>query len=171
MRDVQHVDMPSAAEFRQLMGLFTTGVCVVSIETGQGSIAAMTVNSFVSVSLDPMLVSWSIQNTNSQFALYRDADRFAISILSHEQAELARRYAARGDTLLQSSDFVQSDQGLPVIAGALGYLECDGWSHYEAGDHTMLFGEVRGLQTVSGLNTDRSPLAFFNGEFCSIANR
>ena len=169
MRDIQHIDMPDAAEFRQLMGRFTTGVCVVSIKAGQAGVAAMTINSFVSVSLDPMLVCWSIQNTNSQFDLFKSADRFAISILAEGQAALARRYAARGDTLLEQSDFVLSEQGLHVIDGSLGYLECQSASHHAVGDHTMIFGEVRGLRAGTGLDTASLPLAFFNGEFCSIA--
>ncbi len=164
MRDVQQAETPGPLEFRQLMGLFTTGVCVVSVEAGAQGVAAMTVNSFVSVSLDPMLVSWSLQNSASQFDLYTEADRFAVSILSEDQAELARRYAARGDTLLQPDDFVSSDNGLPVIAGALGHLECRHWSKFAAGDHTMIFGEVSGLSPRGS----GAPLGFFNGRFCSI---
>lgn len=173
MPDVQHVETPGIAErrteFRQLMGLFTTGVSVISIEMADNSMAAMTVNSFVSVSLDPMLVSWSLQNSSSQFDLYASADRFAVSILANDQAELAQRYASRGDSQLREDDFIRTGQGLPVIAGALGFLECRRWSDYLAGDHTMIFGEVTGLSARGPSGEAGLPLGFFNGQFCGIS--
>lgn len=156
------------AEFRRQMGLFTTGVCVVSVPGGRHGVTAMTVNSLVSVSLDPMLVCWSLQNDASLFETYRDAGTFAVSILAETHADLARRYAARGDALLRASDFETSANGLPVIEGALGYIECSRWSHYLAGDHTMIFGEVIGMKPRGAGNEENSPLGFFNGKFCSI---
>ncbi|WP_299196444.1 flavin reductase family protein [uncultured Erythrobacter sp.] len=157
-------------EFRRAMGLFTTGVCVISVPSGQQGVSAMTVNSFQSVSLDPMLVCWSIQNDASQFDLYNDCERFAVSILADDHAELARRYAARGDTLLRVDDFVQSDGGLPIIDGALCHFECRRWSEFVAGDHTIIFGEVTGMSASEANTPARAPLGFFNGTFCSIGS-
>lgn len=174
MHDIQPAKPASTdevqREFRRAMGLFTTGVCVISIPEGEQGVSAMTVNSFVSVSLDPMLVCWSIQNGASQFGLYSDAKRFAVSILAEDHAELALRYAARGDTLLSAGDFVKSKGGLPVIDGALCYFECERWSEFVAGDHTMIFGRVTGMSMSEGNTAARAPLGFFNGEFCSIGS-
>lgn len=172
MRDVQPLETPGSgatpAEFRQMMGLFTTGVCVVSVPVGTNGVAAMTVNSFVSVSLDPMLISWSLQKASSQFGIYSAAEFFAVSFLSQDQGDLARRYAARGDSQLSVDDFTISQNGLPVIEGAMGYVECRRWSEFPAGDHLMLLGEVMGLSANENPHTLPSPLAFFNGDFCSI---
>lgn len=146
------------------MGLFSTGVCIVSRKQQDGSPSGITANSFVSVSLDPMLVCWSIQNGSSQFDAFASAPEFAISILAADQQELAQRYASRGDTLMQPDDFAWSDAGLPIIAGAIGHIECRHWSSYPAGDHTMIFGEVSSLQSRG----DIRPLGFYAGRFCRI---
>ncbi|MGB7417907.1 MAG: flavin reductase family protein [Erythrobacter sp.] len=151
------------------MGLFTTGVCVVSVDRPDGTIGGVTVNSLVSVSLDPMLVCWGIQNTSSQFDLYTQAPYFAVSILAERHATLARRYAARGATGYEDVDFTRSPNGLPVIADALGQLECARWSLYRAGDHTMIFGEVTALELAASQGSQALPLGFFNGQFCAIA--
>lgn len=45
--------------FRQVMGHFTTGVSVVTTRSEEG-LAGLTVNSFISVSLDPPLVLFCI---------------------------------------------------------------------------------------------------------------
>lgn len=152
------------------MGQFATGVCVVAVEIEQGSIAAMTINSFVSVSLEPTLVCWSLHNSSSQYDLFAKAERFTISILAKGQGELALRFAARGDTQIQANDFVTSTGGLPFVAGSIGYFECKNWNAVPAGDHTMLLGEVTGMsQPGEQGDQSASPLAFFQGQFCSIA--
>lgn len=165
MHDVLPADPMDTAAFRQLMGQFATGVCVVSAKAPDGELAGITVNSFVSVSLDPLLISWSLQNSSSQFSLWSRTPDFAISILSEGQTDLARRYASRGSSALEADDFTTTERGLPVIGGALGYLECRQWSLYPAGDHTMVFGEVIGMKQAAG----GRPLGFFGGEFCRIA--
>lgn len=151
------------------MGQFATGVCVVSVEPADTrTVAAMTINSFVSVSLEPLLVCWSLHNSSSQFDLFARADRFAVSILASQHAELALRYAARADSGLRQEDFEQSARGLPVIAGAVGHFECRHFASHEAGDHTMILGEVTGMSSLPQDNGTQSPLGFFNGKFCSI---
>jgi len=151
-----------ALAFRQLMGQFATGVAVVSFRAESGAVSAMTINSLVSVSLDPMLLSWNLQNSSSQFAAYAGADRFAISILAEDQQALARRYAARGDSALMPEDFESSQDGLPVIKGALGHVACRRFAVHPAGDHTIILGEVTSmvLATPGG-----RPLLFFGGRF------
>ena len=172
MPDAMPANPPSTAEFRKLMGQFATGVCVVSLHTSQNSIAAMTINSFVSVSLEPMLVCWSLHNSSSQFDLFAKAEKFAVSILAEDQGDLALRYAARGDTMLNEGDFAVSAGGLPYIARSVGHFECKHWSSNPAGDHTMLLGEVIGMSAPPGeahnVDASPSPLGFFNGQFCSI---
>ena len=164
MRDTVSAKPVDPAAFRQVMGLFSTGVCIVSRARADGSPSGITANSFVSVSLDPMLVCWSIQNGSSQFDAFANAQDFAISILNEDQQHLAQRYASRGDSLMQPQDFEWSEAGLPVIAGAIGSIECRHWSSYPAGDHTMIFGEVSALQS----RDDLRPLGFYAGRFCRI---
>lgn len=157
-------------EFRRLMSLFATGVCIVSTAKPGGAPGGITVNSFVSVSLDPMLVCWSLQNNSSQFDLYANAENFAISILAEDQIDLARRYAARADTQHLDGDFEIAESGLPTVIDALAVIECKLWSVYPAGDHTMILGEV--VRLGGGRHHDRpvTPLGFFNGKFCRIGD-
>lgn len=168
MRDIQQAQTFGAAEFRKAMGLFATGVCVVSVETDNRTLAAMTINSFVSVSLEPMLVSWSLHNSSSQYEIFAEAQEFSVSILGQGQGKLALRYAARADSLLDAQDFSRSAGGMPVIAGSLAHFECRHWAAHAAGDHTMILGEVGGISPVHPDGGSASPLGFFGGQFCSI---
>lgn len=170
----------SHAAFRRAMGLFATGVCVVAFartreeEGGEASderdppLSGMTINSLVSVSLEPMLVCWSLQNSASQYDEYLAADAFTISILAEGQQALARRYAARGDTTLNLSDFTWTPAGLPAVKHALAVLECRRHAAFPAGDHTLILGEVTGIDDSGAHEAGRRALAFFDGHFMGI---
>ena len=161
-----------AQAFRQLMGQFATGVAVVALPGEDGAISAMTINSLVSVSLDPMLVSWSLQNSASQFAAYSGAERFTISILAQSQQALARRYAARGDSALLHEDFETGADGLPAIRGALGHIACRRFAVHGAGDHTIILGEVTGMtQAPRPDGAADHPLVFFGGRFGALGDQ
>lgn len=168
MPDLPTADTAAAANslaFRKVMGRFATGVAIVSLVRSDSTIGAMTINSLVSVSLDPMLISWSVQNTSSHCGDFVSAERFAVSILAQDQQVLARRYATRGDAAQIADDFAFTGGGLPVIAGALAHLECERWALHPAGDHTLVLGQVTGFST----GTASRPLTFFGGRFGSLA--
>lgn len=153
--------------FRAVMGRFATGVAVVSLLREDGTVGAMTINSLVSVSLDPQLLCWSLQNSSSHCADFLGAERFAISILAEDQQALARRYAARGDAVQIAEDFMpMAGTGLPVIAGALAHLACTRWALHPAGDHTLILGAVA---TTVLASADGRPLLFFGGRFGEMA--
>jgi len=166
LREDQNQALPTAADFRKSMGQFPTGVCVVALDADEGNIAAMTINSFVSVSLDPLLICWSLHNNSKRFDLFAKAERFSISILSADQGEQALAYASRGETAVRISDFERSTGGLPVIAGALTSFECQGFANHPAGDHTMILGKVIGL--TGAADESAKALGFFRGEFVSM---
>lgn len=166
LRDVQNQTPPTPADFRKAMGQFPTGVCVVALETDAGEIAAMTINSFVSVSLDPLLVCWSLHNNSGRFDLFAKAPRFSISVLAADQGEQAVAYASRADYSPRETDFERTAEGLPVVAGALASFECSAHANHPAGDHTMILGEVT---RISGsVDNTAKALGFHRGEFVSV---
>ena len=70
------------SQFRQALGSFATGICLVTVTDETLGPLAMTVNSFSSVSLEPALVLWSIQDTSDHLQTYTECPHFGISILS-----------------------------------------------------------------------------------------
>lgn len=166
MRDDPAKALPTSAEFRKAMGHFPTGVCIVALETDAGDIAAMTINSFVSVSLDPLLVCWSLHNSSGRFELFSKAERFSISILAADQGDLAKAYASREAATVSAADFAKSTQGLPILKGSLASFECQAFAQHPAGDHTMILGQVTGLSDLPP--SGAQALGFYGGEFLSV---
>ena len=156
--------MIDTKEFRSALGQFATGVCVVTTQTPVGGFDGMTVNSFSSVSLDPPLVLWSIQNSSERFNAFHQAERFAISVLGQDQEALSNQYAQKGDGLLEDAHYELSQAGLPIIQGALATFECQQWAQYPGGDHTIIVGEVLQFNCVD----KAKPLLFYAGNYSRL---
>lgn len=148
-------------EFRNALGRFPTGVCVITANPDGYEPFGMTVNSFASVSLDPALVLWSLQNDSECFQAFEKATKYAVNILAEEQMQLSNFYAKKGDHALQKEHYTLGRHGTPVLKGALTTFECDIWQRYEGGDHVILVGKVQSM-----LNSfETKPLVFFSGKY------
>lgn len=155
----------SARNLRDALGMFSTGVCLITMTDEHGVAHALTVNSFASVSLDPPLVLWSLQNDSDVFSLFSAAPRFAIAVLSKEQESLSNLYARKGAHAMHAEHFSLGANGAPLVSQALVNFECELERSMDGGDHTILLGRVTKL--VSGLakGETASPLVFFAGSY------
>lgn len=149
----------SPLDLRRASGHFATGVAVVTARHGDAQ-AGMTINSFSSLSLEPPLVLWSLRNNARSRAVFEAASGFAISILTVEQAFVARHFAAGGERVFDGCDIHLSRLGVPLISGALAYLECTIYRIDDGGDHRIVIGHVDDIEIREG-----EPLLFFNGRF------
>ena len=59
-----------AAQFRQALSQFATGVTVITTRLADGSFRGLTASSFNSVSLDPPLVLWSLGNGANSLPIF-----------------------------------------------------------------------------------------------------
>ncbi len=136
--------MSTGQELRALMRRFPAGVAVVTVDLEEEQIG-LTVSSFVSLSLEPPLVGVSVSRSAALHELLREAGGFAVSLLAAGQEHLAQHFARGVPPIALWSGIEKrpSRHGAPLLAGALGWLECETWREYEAGDHTLFVGEVR----------------------------
>ena len=152
-------------EFRDALGRFATGVCLITTTTEDGRALALTANSFASVSLDPPLVLWSLQNNSDVYAAYATPQHYAINILSDQQQALSGRYARKGDHELDPSHYTPGDDGAPLINGALAAFECDLHQTHEGGDHLIIVGRVTRMHSGEA----GAPLVFYSGGYRELA--
>lgn len=152
-------------ELRNALGRFATGVCLITLETSEGECIALTANSFSSVSLDPPLVLWSLQNNSDVFDHYAQGQHFAINILSSDQQSLSDAYAKKGEHSLDASHYKAGVKGAPVIHGALVSFECELEATHEGGDHLIIVGRVHDMTAADG----GDPLLFFSGAYRGLA--
>jgi flavin reductase (DIM6/NTAB) family NADH-FMN oxidoreductase RutF len=123
----------------------------------------MTVNSFTSVSLEPPLVLVCIDQKARVLEHFVASNFFAINILSENQQALSMRFARPGEDRFDGVEWYAGETQMPLIPGALAFLECAVFQRQEAGDHTVLIGEV-----VSAVRHEGNPLLFFSSGYRSL---
>lgn len=150
-----------ARAFRQSLGTFPTGVCLVTTVTASGKREGMTINSFASVSLDPPLILWSIRDDTRSAEGFVAAKYFAISVLSAAQREIAVHFArpAPDKFLGWEAQFEAGLGGCPRLRGSAATFECRMYSRHQEGDHTILLGHV-----VHHASSGLAPLVLHMGQ-------
>jgi len=151
--------------FRNALGSFATGVTVVTTLDKDGNKVGMTANSFNSVSLDPMLVLWSIAKTANTFDTYNEADHFAIHILGAEQQNISNKFASKGVDRFEGIETKEGIAGIPVLTDCKAAFQCTIESRFEGGDHIILVGRVEAFETQE----DKAPLIFHAGQYAQLA--
>lgn len=151
----------SAPEFRTALGMFATGVTIVTALGDNGTPLGLTANSFNSVSLDPPLVLWSLAVRSASMPAFRAGTHYAINVLAADQQELALRFAKSTGNRWQGVPWNPGKTGAPLIQGAAASFECFNRSRYEEGDHVIFVGQVEHCTHRPGA----SPLLFHGGRF------
>jgi flavin reductase (DIM6/NTAB) family NADH-FMN oxidoreductase RutF len=151
----------SSQELRTALGMFATGVTIVTARAQDGSVIGLTANSFNSVSLDPPLVLWSLARAAASLAAFSNGSHYAVNVLAADQKALAERFAVRGADRWNGVGFREGIGGAPLLEGAAAIFECFNRSRYEEGDHVIFVGEVERCCHRRGA----SPLLFHGGRF------
>ena len=150
----------SPGDFRGAVGSWAARVAVVTTRH-EDLVYGLTVSSFASLSVDPLLVLVCLANTNRIPGMIRDSGRFAISMLADDQEEVSRYFASSGrePALDFEGEFgtIEWHTGSPIIDGAIAHLDCELHELLPGGDHTIAVGRVLGAAFDAG----RKPLVYF----------
>ena len=151
----------SPSEFRTCLGMFATGVTIVTARAADGSLVGLTANSFNSVSLTPPLVLWSLARSSSSMPALGAGSHYAINILAADQKDLAEQFAQKKTDRWLNVAFTEGASGAPVITGCAATFECFNRSRYDEGDHVIFVGEVERCAHRDGA----APLLYHGGRF------
>jgi flavin reductase (DIM6/NTAB) family NADH-FMN oxidoreductase RutF len=153
----------SPDEFRSVLGRFPSGVTVVTTKGPDGSDSGMTVSAFCSVSLEPPLVLICIEKSASAYQALTGSTGFVVNILSAGQEQIARRFAIVDIDRFEGVGYSRSQTGFAVLDDALGLIECRTVAQHDAGDHTVIVGEVEGARAGMG-----TPLLYYRGGYAQL---
>lgn len=156
------------AAFRGALGRFASGVTVMST-VDDGIDHAMTASAFTSVSLDPRLVLVCSHKINRFHDAVLNSGIWGVSILAEEGKEASAWFAKRGRPLDdQFGKFAHHRGGtnVPLLDDAIAWLECRTDAVYDAGDHSILVGEVLAAR-VRGEEFD-DPLLYYRSHYGTL---
>ncbi|WP_211443010.1 flavin reductase family protein [Collimonas humicola] len=152
--------------FREALGHYASGITVITSHM-DGEPIGFTCQSFHSVSMSPPLVSFSVMTSSASYPKIRQAGRFAVNILSDEQARISNQFARRGTDKWLGIEWQESPLGNPIIVGSLHWLDCEIHAEHAAGDHLIVIGEVKALNLQEAAATQ--PLLYYKGQYCNLA--
>ncbi|MDI2589473.1 flavin reductase family protein [Psychrobacillus sp. NEAU-3TGS] len=150
-------------EFKKALGNYPTGVTVVTTFDQANNPVGLTVNSFASVSLDPLLILWSIDKKSGSYPVFIEAEKFTVNILADDQADICSLFASKVENRFSQCEWEESARHLPVLSGSLAQLECKTAQQIDAGDHIIFIGEVIHIH-----NEDKNPLLYHKRNFGAI---
>ncbi len=152
------LDGDPAIAFRRTLGMFATGVTVLTTRSGE-TVHGMTANAFMSVSLRPPLVLVSVDRRARMSNLLHEGTRFAVNVLEAGQATLSDRFAGRvvEEEVEPRFELVHDT---PLVEGALAHLISRVVRSYWGGDHSLFLGQVEYARYGEG-----EPLLFHGGRY------
>lgn len=161
----RHHEPVDPDHYRKAIGRLATGVSVVTTRVGELD-HAMTVNSLTSVSLEPVLMLISVEREARFYDAVMDAGVWGVSILAASAQPVAAWLSTRGRPLHGQLDRVPhhrgTETGVPLVDDALAEFECRTVNTLDAGDHTLVIGEVR---SIAISDDPGAALTYYRGAF------
>jgi len=159
--------MPIPGDLYKKMGRSAAGpVCIVAaFDRNTDAIVGLTASSFVTLSFEPPMVMFAIQQSADSYAAIVSSKAFGVSVLDRAQSELATRFSRKGRGKIDNTTFAQGHTlHCPLIPEALAHIECLTNQILLSGDHAIVVGLVEGALTRTG-----EPLLYFDGKYGTFA--
>lgn len=156
---VGEVSSLDIAHYKEVVGHYATGVVVITAMTDKGPVG-FTCQTFSSLSLDPILISFAALSAGNSWQRVRHAGAVGFNMLAADQAGLARVFATSGIDKFADAPWTEAPHGSPLLGGALAHLEGQILSVTTHGDHDFAVVTIDFVQADAG-----SPLLYYRGDY------
>ena len=142
----------SVDDYKQAMRHVVSPVAVVTwlhADTPEG----LTVTAICSATTEPPTLVVCIRGDKPAAERIRQAGHFAVSFLSDEQAEIARRFSSHPGDETEAFDpalWSTGPSGAPRLDKAISRFDCAVEQAFDQGSHTVFLGRVTDLGTAPG---------------------
>ncbi|MDB5813996.1 MAG: oxidoreductase [Rhodocyclales bacterium] len=150
--------------FRRALGMFATGITVMTTRAADGSPVGLTVNSFNAVSLAPPLIVWSLSRHLAQRAAFEQCQHYAVNVLGADQESLSRNFASKLPNRFADLVWEEGIDGIPLLQGCCAHFEVRNEVRHAGGDHLLFLSEVLRFERF-----ERDPLLYFSGAYRHMA--
>ena len=113
----------------------------------------MTASWISQLSMEPVLIGVSVENTAVTHRLITDGGAFTVNLWDAEQTRVFVKFskpAAYADGTLNGRPVREATTGAPVFTEAIAWLDCEVRHAFDMGTHTLFVGEL----VDGGINDD-----------------
>jgi len=153
------------AQLRRVFAAFPTGVAAVAAVI-DGEPTGLAASSFVSVSLDPPLVSVCVAHASTTWPALRSAGRVGISVLGDHQEQASRQLSSRTAKRFAGLDWRATTAGAVLLSEASAWFDCSLEQEIPAGDHDIVLLRVHDLGA-----SEVMPLVFHGSGYRQLKSR
>ncbi len=137
-------------QFRKTLGLFPTGVTIVTTSPQGGQDIGITISSLASLSLSPPQILFCLSKQSKTMPVFKESPYFAINILSESQSRLSDGFAKHVPLEWEKVDtYRHLPTGCLLLSDTLGHIICERGAIYDGGDHEIIIGRVMDLSVTS----------------------
>ena len=157
-----------AQTFKEAMAHWASGVTVVTTLAGDTPVG-ITASSFSSVSLEPPMILVCVAKKLFSHGAIQETGAFGVSILGTEHLEWGMRFAGMMPEIedrFEGLDVHTEATGVPLLNGALGWLDCRLRHAYDGGDHTIFVGEVM----AASARPSGAPILYYNRQWRQLSD-
>ena len=144
-------------KLRKVAGAFATGIAVASVMDEAEELIGMTVNSFLSVSLDPPILLFSAGKESRLLKHCEPGKKLSLNILSADQKNLSDYFAGLPVEINKSA--FEREAEFIRFPGAMAWYKTSIRETVEAGDHHLILLDIIDCER----NDNSEPLVFYKG--------
>ena len=145
--------------YKKVLSKYATGITIVTKKNKNDLITGITVNSFVSISLKPAYISWSLDKTTSSFKKFNNLKFFNIYILSSKQTNVSNYFSSKNE-IKKKSAIMRN-----LFKYNLAELNCKTIKKINIGDHLFFIGKVLNVK----LKKEKKPLIYFASKYKKLS--
>jgi len=151
----------SGDDFKAAMRALPAGIAAITTADDEGP-AALIVSSLTSISAEPPMVGFFVNEASSMAGRLLGAQKFAASILGHEHAAVVQTVLSQPQGKARFGEGLWSEGygAIPVLQDAVASMECDIVHNWRLGSHRLFVGTIRSARSRTGA----SPLVNFGAE-------
>lgn len=133
---------------RRVMRQVPSPVVVVTA-AGAEETRGITIGSLASVSLEPPLICFNVNQSARMHDVMVTAEHFAVNVVTEQQAHLCRHFARADLTGAEQFEGVphhHDEHGTPILEDVQAVMYCRPYERFTAGDHSVIVGAVTGAE-------------------------
>jgi flavin reductase (DIM6/NTAB) family NADH-FMN oxidoreductase RutF len=132
---------------RRVLWTMPSGLYVLGSTDGADRRNGMTINWVTQISFEPKLVGVGVEKTAFTHELVEAGACFSLSTIDREDRAIVRKFTKPVEVdvaakTLNDFPYVERTTGAPILAQAVGFLDCAVRDRVEAGNHTLFIGEI-----------------------------
>jgi len=147
------------SKYKKALSKYATGISVITKQISNNSITGITVNSFVSISLKPPYISWSLDKRASSYEKFKNLKFFSVYILSAKQIKISNYFSANNE-IKKNSTLVKN-----LFKNSLAEFYCKTVKKINIGDHLFFVAKVVKFK----LKKEKNSLIYFSSKYKKLS--